>query len=116
LISYRTIYITVLLFKHFFLQSTPVKLEKAEVLERTVDYVKRTKDGQMGMLYYCTENKSNNKITEHRAIFQKGQYEKHHVMIPLLINQSNSSRDFSLQLSKCLEDSDLAVIGRFHSV
>ena len=55
----------------FFIQSTPVKLEKAEVLERTVDYVKRTKDGQMGMLYYCTENKSNNKITEHRAIFQR---------------------------------------------
>jgi hypothetical protein len=25
-----------------------------------------------------------------------GQYEKHHVMIPLLINQSNISRDFSL--------------------
>ena len=27
----------------------------------------------------------------------EGQYEKHHVMIPLLINQSNISRDFSLQ-------------------
>ena len=37
--------------------------------------------------------------------------EKHHVMIPLLINQSNISRDFSLQLSKCLVDSDLAVNG-----
>ena len=33
-------------------------------------------------------------------------------MIPLLINQSNISRDFSLRLSKRLEDSDLAVIGR----
>ena len=32
-------------------------------------------------------------------------------MIPLLINQSNISRDFSLQLSKRLVDSDLAVIG-----
>ena len=31
-------------------------------------------------------------------------------MIPLLINQSNISRDFSLQLSKRLVDSDLAVI------
>ena len=40
-----------------------------------------------------------------------GQYENHHVMIPLLINQSNISRDFSLQLSKCLADSDLVVIG-----
>jgi hypothetical protein len=40
-----------------------------------------------------------------------GQYEKHHVMIPLLINQFNISRDFSLQLSKCLADSDLVVIG-----
>ena len=40
-----------------------------------------------------------------------GQYEKHYVMIPLLINQSNISRDFSLQLSKRLADSDLAVIG-----
>jgi hypothetical protein len=39
------------------------------------------------------------------------QYEKHHVMISLLINQSNISRDFSLQLSKCLADSDLVVIG-----
>jgi hypothetical protein len=39
-----------------------------------------------------------------------GQYEKHHVMIPLLINQSNISRDFSLQLSKCLADSDLHVV------
>ena len=36
---------------------------------------------------------------------------EHHVMIPLLINQSNISRDFSLRLSKRLEDSDLAVIG-----
>jgi hypothetical protein len=32
-------------------------------------------------------------------------------MIPLLINQSNISRDFSLQLLKCLADSDLVVIG-----
>jgi hypothetical protein len=32
-------------------------------------------------------------------------------MIPLLINQSNISRDFSLQLSKRLVDSDLAAIG-----
>ena len=32
-------------------------------------------------------------------------------MILLLINQSNISRDFSLQLSKCLVDSDLVVIG-----
>jgi hypothetical protein len=32
-------------------------------------------------------------------------------MIPLLINQSNIARDFSLQLSKRLVDSDLAVIG-----
>ena len=32
-------------------------------------------------------------------------------MIPLLINQSNISRDFSLQLSKCLADSDLVVTG-----
>jgi hypothetical protein len=40
-----------------------------------------------------------------------GQYEKHHVMIPLLINQFNISRDFSLQLSNCLADSDLVVIG-----
>ena len=40
-----------------------------------------------------------------------GQYEKHHVMIPLLINQSNISRDFSLRLSKRVADSDLAVIG-----
>ena len=32
-------------------------------------------------------------------------------MIPLLINQSNIFRDFSLQLSKRLVDSDLAVIG-----
>jgi hypothetical protein len=39
------------------------------------------------------------------------QYEKHHVMIPLLINQSNDSLDFPLQLSKCLADSDLVVIG-----
>ena len=31
-------------------------------------------------------------------------------MIPLLINQFNISRDFSLQLSKCLADSDLVVI------
>ena len=31
-------------------------------------------------------------------------------MIPLLINQSNISRDFSLQLSKCIADSDLVVI------
>ena len=44
---------------------------------------------------------------------QLGQYEKkkHHVMIRLLMNQSNISRDFSLQLSKRLADSDLAVIG-----
>jgi hypothetical protein len=42
---------------------------------------------------------------------QLGQYEKHHVMIPLLINQSNISWDFSLRLSKRLADSDLAVIG-----
>ena len=32
-------------------------------------------------------------------------------MIPLLINQSNISRDFPLQLSKCLADSDVFVIG-----
>ena len=32
-------------------------------------------------------------------------------MIPLLINQSNIFRDFSLQLSKHLAGSDLAVIG-----
>ena len=32
-------------------------------------------------------------------------------MIPLLINQSNISLDFSLRLSKRLADSDLAVIG-----
>ena len=32
-------------------------------------------------------------------------------MILLLINQSNISRDFFLQLSKCLVDSDLVVIG-----
>ena len=32
-------------------------------------------------------------------------------MIPLLINQSNIFRDFSLRLSKRLADSDLAVIG-----
>ena len=32
-------------------------------------------------------------------------------MIPLLINQSNISRDFSLQVSKRLVDPDLAVIG-----
>jgi hypothetical protein len=32
-------------------------------------------------------------------------------MIPLLINQSNISRDFSLRLSKRVADSDLAVIG-----
>ena len=32
-------------------------------------------------------------------------------MIPLLINQSNFAREFSLQLSKRLVDSDLAVIG-----
>ena len=32
-------------------------------------------------------------------------------MIPLLINQSNITRDFSLQLYKRLADSDLAVIG-----
>ena len=32
-------------------------------------------------------------------------------MIPLLINQSNISRDFSLQLAICLVDSDLVVIG-----
>jgi hypothetical protein len=36
---------------------------------------------------------------------------QHQVMIPLLINQSNISLDFSLQLSKCLADSDLVVIG-----
>ena len=42
---------------------------------------------------------------------QLGQYEKHHIMIPLLINQSNISQDFSLQLSICLADSDLVVIG-----
>jgi hypothetical protein len=40
-----------------------------------------------------------------------GQYEKHHVIIPLLINQTNISRDLSLQLSKCLADSNLVVIG-----
>ena len=40
-----------------------------------------------------------------------GQYEKHHVMIPLLISVSNISRNFSFQLSKCLVDSDLAIIG-----
>jgi hypothetical protein len=40
-----------------------------------------------------------------------GQYEKHHVIIPLLINQCNISLDFSLRLSKRLTDSDLAVIG-----
>jgi hypothetical protein len=33
------------------------------------------------------------------------------VMIHLLINQSNNSLDFSFQLSKCLADSDPAVIG-----
>ena len=32
-------------------------------------------------------------------------------MISLLINKSNISRSFSLQLSKRLADSDLAVIG-----
>jgi hypothetical protein len=32
-------------------------------------------------------------------------------MIPLLINKSNISQNFSLQLSKHLADSDLAVIG-----
>ena len=32
-------------------------------------------------------------------------------MIPLLINKSNISRNISLQLSKRLADSDLAVIG-----
>jgi hypothetical protein len=32
-------------------------------------------------------------------------------MVPLLINQSNMSRDFFLQLSKCPADSDLVVIG-----
>ena len=32
-------------------------------------------------------------------------------MIPLLINKSNISQNFSLQLSKRLADSDLAVIG-----
>jgi hypothetical protein len=32
-------------------------------------------------------------------------------MIPLLINQSIISRDFSLKLSKCLADSDLVVTG-----
>jgi hypothetical protein len=32
-------------------------------------------------------------------------------MIPVLISKSNISRDFSLQLSKCLADSDLVVIG-----
>ena len=32
-------------------------------------------------------------------------------MIPLLINQSNIFRDFSLRLSKRLADCDLAVIG-----
>jgi hypothetical protein len=32
-------------------------------------------------------------------------------MIPLLINQSNISREFTLQLSKCVADSDLVVIG-----
>ena len=32
-------------------------------------------------------------------------------MIPLLINQSNISRDFFLRLSKRLADSDLVVIG-----
>jgi hypothetical protein len=32
-------------------------------------------------------------------------------MIPLLINESNISLDFSLRLSKCLVDSDLVVIG-----
>ena len=32
-------------------------------------------------------------------------------MIPLLINQFNIARDFSLQLSKRLVDSNLAVIG-----
>ena len=32
-------------------------------------------------------------------------------MIPLLINQSNIFRDFSLRLSKRLAGSDLAVIG-----
>ena len=45
------------------------------------------------------------------VITRPGQYEKHHVMIPLLINQSNISRDFFLRLSKRLADSDLAVIG-----
>ena len=40
-----------------------------------------------------------------------GQYEKNHVTIPLLINKSNISRNFSLQLSKRLANSDLTVIG-----
>jgi hypothetical protein len=39
------------------------------------------------------------------------QYEKHHVMIPLLINQSDISRDLSLQLSKCVANSELVIIG-----
>ena len=43
--------------------------------------------------------------------YDEANMKKHHVMIPLLINQSNISRDFSLQLSKRLADSDLAVIG-----
>jgi hypothetical protein len=38
-----------------------------------------------------------------------GQYEEHHVIIPLLINQCNISLDVSLWLSKRLADSDLAV-------
>ena len=47
-----------------------------------------------------------------RPIHQtEDQYEKQHGMIPLLINQSNISQDFSLWLSKRLADSDLAVIG-----
>ena len=32
-------------------------------------------------------------------------------MIPLLINQFNFSRDFTLKLTKCLADSDLVVVG-----
>jgi hypothetical protein len=47
--------------------------------------------------------KTENKDVKTWSLMQRDPW-KIHVMIPLLINQSNISRNFSLQLSKCLAD------------
>ena len=62
-----------------------------------------------GLLYWPEAQLKPN--TANQGPITKPIWKKHHVMIPLLINQSNIFRDFSLRLSKRLADSDLAVIG-----